>query len=132
MALTYVAGRVRPPGGRGRDRPVRLLVDSGAVYSLLPLTDWKALRLKPLRRIEFVLADGTPLERGVSEANFEIGGLRATSPVVLGEKDDEPLLGAVTLESLGMMLDPLRRRLVPMRMLLAGLRGAVERRGSSR
>jgi hypothetical protein len=39
------------------------------------------------------------LERGVSEANFEIGGLRATPPVVLGEPDDEPLLGAVTLES---------------------------------
>lgn len=46
---------------------------------------------------------------------------RATSPVVLGEREDEALLGAVTLETLGLMLNPLTRTLQPMRMLLAGL-----------
>jgi len=39
--------------------------------------------------------------------------------VILGEAGDEALLGAVTLESIGLMLDPLHRRIVPMRMLLA-------------
>jgi hypothetical protein len=47
---------------------------------------------------------------------------RATSPVVLGERDDQPLLGAVTLETYGMMLDPLKRRILPMRLMLAGYR----------
>jgi len=38
--------------------------------------------------------------------------------VIFGEKGDEPLLGATTLESLGLVLDPFKRRLIAMRMLL--------------
>lgn len=94
-------------------------MDSGAVYSVLPREHWKALGLKPERRMDFVLADGTALTRGVSECAFELEGRRATSPVVLGETEDEALLGAVTLETLGLMLNPLNRTLQPMRMVLA-------------
>jgi predicted aspartyl protease len=119
MGLTYVDGRVSIPGRRQRPRAVRFLVDSGAVYSVLRRKDWKALRLKPERDVDFVLADGTSLTRGVSECSFEIDGRRATSPVVLGQTDDEALLGAVTLETLGLVLNPLTRTLQPMRMMLA-------------
>jgi predicted aspartyl protease len=56
---------------------------------------------------------------GVSECVFELEGQRATSPVVLGDTEDEALLGAVTLETLGLMLNPLTRRLQAMRMVLA-------------
>jgi predicted aspartyl protease len=98
---------------------VRFLVDSGAVYSVLRHDDWRALGLKPERELDFVLADGTTMTRGVSECLFEIEGQTATSPAVLGESEDEALLGAVTLETLGLMLNPLTRRLQPMRMLLA-------------
>jgi hypothetical protein len=38
---------------------------------------------------------------------------------VCGEDDDGPLLGAVTLETLGLMLNPLSRELLPMRLVLA-------------
>jgi hypothetical protein len=38
--------------------------------------------------------------------------------VVLGEQGDEPVLGAVTLEILGLVLNPFNRTLQPMRMLL--------------
>lgn len=119
MGLTYVDGIVR--GRRSRPRPVRFLVDSGALYSVLRRTDWRALHLVPQRELEFVLADGTPLRRHVSECVFELEGRRATSPVVLGEREDEALLGAVTLETLGLLLNPLTRKLQPMRMLLARL-----------
>jgi predicted aspartyl protease len=122
MGLTYVDGKVRTARGRQRARRVRFLVDSGAVYSVLRRTDWKALGLKPEREVDFVLADGTTLTRGVSECVFELEGRRATSPVVLGETEDEALLGAVTLETVGLMLNPLSRTLQPMRMVLAGAR----------
>lgn len=98
---------------------MRFLVDSGAVYSVLRNNEWRALRLKRERELEFVLADGTTLTRGVSECTFELEGRRATSPVVLGETEDEALLGAVTLETLGLVLNPLSRTLQPMRMVLA-------------
>ena len=41
------------------------------------------------------------------------------SPVVLGQQKDAALLGTLTLESLGLVLNPFERRLTPMRMLLA-------------
>jgi predicted aspartyl protease len=119
MGLSYVEGRVRAPNRRGRGRAVRFLIDSGAVYSVLRRADWHALGLKPDRQLEFVLADGSTLRRGVSECVFDIEGQRATSPVVLGESEDEALLGAVTLETLGLMLNPLSRTLLPMRLMLA-------------
>ena len=78
------------------------------MYSVLRQADWRALGLHSERELDFVLADGTALTRGVSECTFELEGRRATSPVVLGESDDESLLGAVTLESLGLMLNPLK------------------------
>jgi predicted aspartyl protease len=129
MGLTYVDGRVRAPGRRQRPRRVRFLVDSGAVYSVLRERDWRALHLEPERELEFVLADGTALTRSVSECVFELEGRRATSPVVLGETEDEALLGAVTLETLGLMLNPLSRTLQPMRMVLA--RNVTARRSPS-
>jgi predicted aspartyl protease len=119
MGLTYVDGMVRPSGSRRRGRRVRFLVDSGAVYSVLNRPDWKALGLKSERELDFVLADGTTLTRGVSECVFELDGRRGTSPVVLGQTADESLLGAVTLETLGLILNPLSRQLQPMRMVLA-------------
>jgi predicted aspartyl protease len=122
MGLTYVDGIVRAAARRQRSRRVRFLVDSGAVYSVLRRDDWRALNLKPERELEFVLADGTTLRRGVSECLFELEGRRATSPVVLGETEDEALLGAVTLETLGLILNPLSRTLQPMRMVLARAR----------
>jgi predicted aspartyl protease len=122
MGLTYVPARLRKAEGRGPSRDVRFLVDSGAIYSVLPEEVWRALRLKPERQVEFTLADGTAITRGVSECRFEIRGESATSPVVLGEKDDGALLGAVTLETLGFMLNPLTREILPMRMALSHVR----------
>jgi hypothetical protein len=89
---------------------------------VLPQEDWRAMRLKPEREVEFTLADGTAITRGVSECRFEIRGESATSPVVLGEAGDGALLGAVTLETLGFMLNPLTREILPMRMALSHVR----------
>src|SRR5678815_4608136 len=82
MGLTYVHARLRRPDGRGPTRNLRFLVDSGAIYSVLPEETWRALRLRPEREVEFTLADGTSIKRGVSECRFEIRGAAATSPVV--------------------------------------------------
>ena len=117
MGLTYVEGNLQ--GWGRRRRRVRFLVDSGAVYSILRNSEWGALGLKPEREIEFALADGTTITRAVSECSFEIEGRRATFPVVLGESEEEALRGAVTLKTLGLVLNPLSRTLQRMRMVLA-------------
>jgi len=116
MGITYVEGLVKGP--LGNEETVRFLVDSGATYSLLPKTVWETLDLKPQRRMTFTLADGTTIERSVSEALISFPQGEAHSPVILGEEADEPLLGVVTLEILGLVLNPFDRTLRPMRMLL--------------
>ena len=43
----------------------------------------------------------------------------AYTPIILGESGDDPLLGVVTVEILGLVLNRFTRTLQPMRMLLA-------------
>jgi predicted aspartyl protease len=74
MGLTYVRASVARPGSRRR--PVRdpILIDTGAVYTVLPEAVWRRLRLRPERTAEFTLADGTTITRGVSECRFTVEG----------------------------------------------------------
>ncbi len=51
------------------------------------------------------MADGTTIKRKVCSAYFEFEGEGGPAPVVYGEEGDEPLLGAITLESLGLVLN---------------------------
>jgi len=117
VGLTYVEGVVT--GLSGTSRTVRFMVDSGAKYSLLPPADWRALGLAPKRRMTFVLADGTQIERDVSECHIALPQGEGHTPVILGEAGDEALLGAVTLEILGFVLNPFSRTLQPARLVLA-------------
>lgn len=95
------------------------LIDSGAVYSLVPGHLLDELEIDTYRTIDFALADGTKITRRVTSGYFEYQGEGGPAPVIYGEQGDEPLLGATTLESLGLVLHPFNRELYPMRMLMA-------------
>jgi len=116
MGITYIQGQVK--GQNDRQVEVKFLVDSGATYSVLPKDVWEQIGLKPKRTMTFTLADGTTIERSISEAYFILPQGEAHSPVVLGEDGDEALLGVVTLEVLGLVFNPFDRTLQPMRMLM--------------
>jgi clan AA aspartic protease len=110
MGLTFIEGIV---SNKRKKSTVRFLVDSGAVYTLLPEKDWKAIGLRPKRTMTFTLADGTQVERQISECLISLPQGEAHTPVILGETDDEALLGAVTLEILGLVLNPFKRSIQP-------------------
>ena len=116
MGLTYISGDVK--GATGKSISVKFLVDSGATYTLLPERAWKGIQLKQLRRMSFTLADGTEVSRGISECYITLPQGEAHTPVILGKKNDEAVLGAVTLEILGLVLNPFNRSLQPMKMML--------------
>jgi clan AA aspartic protease len=116
MGVTYITGQIKGP--RGKHAEVKFLIDSGATYTLLPKAVWKKIGLKPKRKMSFALADGTMVERAVSEAHIKLSQGEAHTPVILGEQSDEALLGVVTLEILGLVFNPFDRTLQPMRMLL--------------
>jgi hypothetical protein len=50
---------------------------------------------------------------------FRYGDRVGTAVVIFGEEGDHVLLGTFTLEALGLGLDPLRRELLPLPMILA-------------
>jgi clan AA aspartic protease len=119
MALTHVSVRIANPARPRRFVQVKFLVDSGAIYSLVPTRTLEKLGVKPHSRHTFILADGSEVTRRMGDAVFRLDGRQGASPVIFGEKGDSALLGAVTLESLGVLLDPLRRELRPLPMVLA-------------
>lgn len=122
MGITSAILKVREHRKSKKFTEVNFLVDSGAIYSLVPGKILDQLEIEPYREMSFSLADGTTLKRRVCSAYFEFEGEGGPAPVVYGEEGDEPLLGATTLESLGLVLNPFTRTLHPMRMLMANLK----------
>ena len=110
---------------------MRLLVDSGATYSLLPTPLWEDIGLEPLREMTFTLADGTAAQRRIGECRLSLPHGAFHTPVILGEAGDEALLGAVTLEIFGLILHPFSRTLEPMRAMLANSTPNLLRRNSA-
>jgi len=118
MGLTHVEVKVANPARPKKLVKVKLLIDSGAGYSVLPRAILAKLGIKPHSKRQFILANGDVIERQIGGALFEYRGQRGDSPVIFGEPGDSSLLGIVTLEALGFVLDPFRRELRPMPMVL--------------
>src|SRR3989344_2317852 len=115
MGLTHVNLRLVNP-----DKPrlvvgEEFLVDTGAQFTVVPGSLVKRLQLEPVRSQDFVLADGKVVKRKLGSCVISYEDLQAPGLVVLGEKDDSPLLGAITLESMGLAVDPFKRTLYPMK-----------------
>jgi len=117
MALTYLTFKIVNPKNEKKFLKKRLLVVSGAVYSVLPKEDLLKLGIKPDRKQIFVLANNEEIEKEVGEARFYYNEFARTTPVVFGNKGVY-LIGAVTLENMGMVIDPINRKIEPLRMTL--------------
>ncbi len=115
MGVVFITGKVTGPLG---SEEVEFIVDSGASYSLLPEPVWKRIGLKPKRELTFRLADGSKVVRQVSECHIRLPEDETHTPIILGESGDEALLGMITLENMGLVLNPFTRQLQPMRLLL--------------
>ena len=122
MGITSAILTVREHRKSIKSAEVEFLVDSGAVYSLVPGKVLDELDIEPYKEMSFPLADGTLIKRKISSAYFEFEGEGGPAPVIYGEEGDTPLLGATTLESIGLVLNPFSRTLHPMRMLMAKLK----------
>jgi clan AA aspartic protease len=119
MGLTFLEIEVGNPANPKITKSVEFLVDSGAIYSVVPASILKKLGIKPLTIEQFILANGEKIVRKKGIALFKYAGKIGGADVIFGEVDDSTLLGAFTLEALGLMLDPLKRELKPLPMILA-------------
>ena len=118
MGLTYVRVEIANPALPEKREGLEFLVDSGAAYSLVPRPVLEELGIRAVDRRAFTLANGDIVERDMCNALFFYQNREAASPVIFGEDGDSLLLGTVTLETFGFVLDPFRRELRPLPMIL--------------
>lgn len=107
----------------GKAATVRMLVDTGATFSVIPLSLARALGIrKPRRSVRVRLADGRRVRLGADVAVFQIDGREAPATILVGNVD-EPILGVEALEALGLVVEPRRKRLSPSRPYAVRLGG---------
>jgi clan AA aspartic protease len=125
MGLTVLSIELANPAQPDQQVAIDFLIDSGAVYSFVPRDVLQRLGIEAHSRQRFRLADGSTIERDRGDALVFYKGQRGAAPVIFGDGGDATLLGAVTLESLGFVLDAVRRDLMPLPMVVGGSTGAV-------
>jgi predicted aspartyl protease len=120
MGLTVLEAAIANPAKPDVKRSLEFLIDSGAIYSVAPATVLDDLGIKPSAEQSFRLADGSRISRRKGVAVFSYGEHIGVADVIFGEEGDSTILGVFTLEALGLTLDPFKRELRPLPMILAG------------
>ena len=93
-------------------------VDSGLAYAVVPERMLRDLGVDATGQETMFLANGEKVVRKTGDAYFELCGKGGYSRVMFGEPDDVNLVGVITLEALGLVLDPFTRELKPVPTLL--------------
>ncbi len=115
FSVTVTVGHPTEPGNLAR---LELLVDTGATISFVPTEVLADLGIVPRwSEREFETPSGAVIQRRLGVASLAVDGHETITPVVFGEPGDAAILGAVALESLGLVVDPIARRLIPRRFL---------------
>ena len=117
MGTFRVNLEIGDPGGQ-RFEQVEALVDSGATYTFIPRSVLGALGVQPHRTMSFQMADGSRIQRDFGRTWLKLSGEQEVSPVIFGDDEVTPLLGAVTLEIFGLGIDTVNTRLVPVTALV--------------
>ena len=102
-------------GSPGRDEfvAVQALVDTGAIYTMLPEDLLDGLGVPRLETDVFELADDSLVEYPLGDAVVRLLGRMRMVPVVFARVGNTPLVGATTLEILRLIVDPVEERLMP-------------------
>jgi len=120
MTMLSVSVRIYADGDGRAPVEVEALVDTGAIFTLLPRSILQSLGLESRGKQAFRTVDGKAIERDIGVAHVEVQGRRSSIPipVIFGDPTDIPVLGVTALEILGFQFDPVRGELRPTEFLL--------------
>ena len=96
---------------------VDLFVDTGAAYSWISRARLERLGVKPARRMSFRTIEGRVLERDLGIVYVATEGYSVPDVVVMAEPGEMEVLGAHSIEGMGLAADPVQKKLVPTVML---------------
>jgi clan AA aspartic protease len=101
----------------GQDEKVSALIDTGATFTVVPYEICKKLGLKIVGKKRVETAKGyTELDE--SFLLLEVSGRSGVTPVLISKELKDVLIGVITLEALGLTVDPSTGELKEARILL--------------
>lgn len=118
MSLFHVDIEVLPSNGGLAERHA-VLVDTGASYLSLPASLLGRLGYRPVGMQRVIFATGETAVWPVAEIRVRLEGRERTVLAFVADEGAPKLLGAQTLETFGLGVDPLARRLIPVDAYLA-------------
>jgi predicted aspartyl protease len=109
--------RIWNPASPEKAEEVEAVVDTGASFSWISRSRLERLGLSPSRRMPFRTIEGRVLERDLAAIYIATDGYSAPDVVVMAEPGETEVLGAHSIEGLGMAADPVQKKLTPTIML---------------
>jgi len=119
MGTFTVKVTVLNPLDPSRSATVKCLVDTGGACSQLPSDLLESLGITLFDQRPAIFADGRRGPCRVGRADFVHDGRQPPALVVFGEHDALAPLGAMTLDDLGLGVDPIGKRWLPMDVPMA-------------
>jgi len=107
------------PALPARVEELELLVDTGASYSWFLRRRLEELGIRSTGKMQFRTIDGRVIERDVAPVFVRSDGHVGGDTIVVAESGDSEVLGAHTLESLGLAADPVQKLIPTVGLALA-------------
>ena len=124
MGTFSVKMRVWNPAKPGEIEEFDAYVDTGAAFSWISRVRLERLGVQASRKMAFRTIEGRLLERDMATVYVSTGTFSVPDVVVMSEAGEMEVMGAHTIEGLGLAADPVQKKLVPTVMLaLLGVQG---------
>jgi len=106
--------KVWNPANPSRFAEAEVWADTGAAYSWISKARLEPMGVQKVRRLQFRTIEGHTVERDLAAVFLSADGFTGGDNVVVAESGDLEVLGAHSLESLGLAVDPLHKKLIPL------------------
>jgi len=111
MGVTHVTAAVSNLAGDGKPFEADFLVDTAAIDCLAPGERLVEAGIEPEGKAVYEPANGQPVEYEYGFARVSLMGQQTVAQVIFGPPGVEPILGVVTLDNLGITVDPVSKTL---------------------
>jgi len=125
MGTFSVRFTVRHPVHPDRQLELEGLVDTGALFTQIPAEFLARIGIEPAGTRAVHYADSTRDVVPIGKADIAINGVETATVVLCGRPGSLVLVGATTLETLGLGVDRIHKKLIPIEAPMAAARAAV-------
>ena len=105
--------RIWNPDAPSKSEELDVMVDTGAALTWISRARLERLGIKPSRQMPFRTIEGRVLERDLGIAYVATDGYSAPDLVVMAEPGEMEVMGAHSIEGLGLAADPVQKKLIP-------------------